>query len=237
MWMLSHQRIGGIAGAILVLWFMTGCVTSKDLDAVRVSLQEELTATRTQMERGDQANQEKIEAVAQDLQSVQTKLEDLSQAQQSGLATIRQEMKSSLSRLQDQVAELSQVRQELEAVRADIALLKPLGMALDAVQERLDAANAVIASLQTETEKHRTLLEGLEGKVQDIHALQEHISQETQQLRDLVQLIEQGVIHRLQIEVNLARDRIHQLQQVLDQFPHTTKDKDAAKVHLPKQPG
>lgn len=86
------------------------CATNKDLQILRT-------------EAG-----QKVSTLSQDLRSVRTESRELSDRQAASMAEVRGDIRTGLDRLQEQVTALENVRQKLENVRADIALLKPLGM-------------------------------------------------------------------------------------------------------------
>ncbi len=152
----------------------------------------------------------------------------------SGCATSK-ELDALRGQVGDQVttirAEVGQARQSVEALRTDVTLLKSLGVALDAVKSRVDVMHTSLQSLQSEAESHRTTLSNLRGDFREFKVAHEGVAKETDRLRTTVGSIEAGMIHQLQVEVNLARERIKQLEQVIEALqktPPPAKDKEGA---------
>ena len=111
------------------------------------------------------------------------------------------------AQLNDQVAaarsDAAQSRQAVEALNADIMLLKSLGGAVDSLKIRFDAAQAT-----------------LQG-----------VTKETDRLRMSVGSLELGLMHQLQMEVTLAQERIKQLEQHIENLQKispTEKGKEGA---------
>lgn len=152
----------------------------------------------------------------------------------SGCATSR-ELEALRSQLGDQItmlrSDVGQARQSVEALRTDVTLLKSLGVALEALKGRVDGMQASLQSLQSEAETHRATLNNLRGDFREFKVAHEGIAKETDRLRTAVGSIEAGMIHQLQVEVNLARERIKQLEQVMETLQKTTppaKEKEGA---------
>lgn len=209
------------AGLVLcTLWLfgLPGCATNKDLQRLRTEVEQDLST------------------VKQDLQGVRTELRGLSARQEEKLAQVRSDVHASLERLREQVTALGKLREDLENVRADVALLKPLGMVLDSVQERLEATHGVIEKLKAEAQTHQAAIAKLEGNIQDVQALQEEIAKETQRVEAVIGEIGEGIIERLRMEMTFAKDRIQQLEQVLNQFP-VGKDRENTKAAISPTPG
>ncbi len=151
-----------------------------------------------------------------------------------GCATSK-ELDALRSQVGDQVAALrsdvGQARQSVDTLRTDVTLLKSLGVALDAVKGRVDGMQASLQSLQSKAESHRTTLSNLRGDFREFKVAHEGVAKETDRLRTTVGSIEAGMIHQLQVEVNLARERIKQLEQVIEALqktPPPAKDKEGA---------
>jgi chromosome segregation ATPase len=152
----------------------------------------------------------------------------------SGCATSR-ELEALRSQLGDQVtalrSDVGQARQSVEALRTDVTFLKSLGVALEAVKGRVDGMQASLQSLQSEAESHRATLSNLRGDFREFKVAHEGVAKETDRLRATVGSIEAGMIHQLQVEVNLARERIKQLEQVIETLqmtPPPAKEKEGA---------
>ncbi len=155
-WPSRHSRMGMLWLAVLLV---SGCATTKDLDALRVQLNDQMTTVRS---------------------------------------------------------EAAQSRQAVDALKTDVTLLKSLGVAVDSLKSRLDIALATLQSLQTESESHRTTLGNLRVDFKEYRAAHEAVARETDRLRMSVGSLEQGMLHQLQMEVTLARERIKQLEQVIE---------------------
>lgn len=127
--------------------------------------------------------------------------------------------------------EVGQTRQSVDALRTDVTLLKSLGVALEAVRGRVDGMQTSLQSLQAEAESHRTTLGNLRVDFREFKVAHEGVAKETDRLRTTVGSIEAGMIHQLQVEVNLARERIKQLEQVIESLqktPPPAKEKEGA---------
>lgn len=116
------------------------------------------------------------------------------------------------TQLNEQVAavrvEATQSRQAVEALKTDILLLKSLGIAVDNLKNRFDAT--------------QTTLQG--------------VTKETDRLRMSVGSLEQGLVHQLQMEVTLARERVKQLEQLIESLKKiglVEKDKDGTSMPKP----
>lgn len=124
------------------------------------------------------------------------------------------------AQLNDQVAavrsDAAQSRQAVDALKTDVLLLKSLGVAVDSLKNRFDAAQTTLQGLQTESDAHRTILGNLRGDFKEFRAAQEGIAKEADRLRMSVGSLEQGMMHQLQMEVTLSRERITQLEQVIE---------------------
>lgn len=129
----------------------------------------------------------------------------------SGCATTK-DLETVQAQLSEQVAtartEAAQSRQAVEAVKSDILLLKSLGIAVDNLKARLDASQGT-----------------LQG-----------VAKETDRLRLSVGSLEQGLLHELHMEMTLARERVKQLEQLLDSMKKSglaEKDKEGATTPKP----
>lgn len=142
----------------------------------------------------------------------------------SGCATTK-ELDTLRAQMNDQVAvvrqDMAQSRQAVEGIKTDVTLLKSLGVAVDTLKGRVDGLQTAHQSLQTEAESHRTTLSNLRGDFKEFKVSHEGVARETDRLRMSVGSIEQGMLHQLQTEVNLARERIKQLEQVIDSLQKT----------------
>jgi len=195
-----------------------GCATKKDLKVVEQHVQERINSARAEFVQQHQSHGERIDHLDNEFLQLQKGFQDFQEEQHSTLVRVQEGMDASIGQLQAKVAELTKVRQELQEVRTDVALLKPLAMALDAIQERLDATTAVIKSLEKEAQEHRSLIVGIEGNVHELTELQTGISSETKQLKTVVGDLSQGVVEGLRIEIETAQNRIQKLQTMLDQI-------------------
>ena len=137
----------------------------------------------------------------------------------AGCATTK-DLNTLRAQLSEEVAavrnEAVQSRQSVEALKTDVTLLKSLGVAVDTMKGRLDGLQATVQALQTEAESHRAALTSLRDDFKDVKVAHEGVARETDRLRMSVGSIEQGMIHQLQTEVTLARERIKQLEQVIE---------------------
>lgn len=70
--------------------------------------------------------------------------------------------------------------------------------------------------LQTESDSHRTTLGNLRVDFKEFRVAHEGVVKETDRLRMSVGSLEQGMMHQLQMEVTLSRERIKQLEQVIE---------------------
>ncbi len=135
------------------------------------------------------------------------------------LQEIRTDTSNQLSAMRTDIA---QVRQGLETTKTDVALLRSLGMAVDAMKGRLDGIQTTVQGLQTEAESHRTAISTIRGDFREFKVAHEAVAKETDRLRGAVGSLEQGMIFQLQVEVNLARDRIKQLEQIIENLQRQT---------------
>lgn len=143
----------------LVLTFVGGCATTKDLDALRAQVSDQVAAVRI---------------------------------------------------------EGAQSRQVVEALKTDVTLLKSLGVVVDTLKGRLDGMQSTVQTLQTEAESHRTTIGNLRVDFKEFKVAHEGVARETDRLRISVGSLEQGMMHQLQMEVTLARERIKQLEQMME---------------------
>lgn len=107
-------------------------------------------------------------------------------------------------------------------MKSDVALLKSLGVAVDTMKGRIDGIQTVLQGLQTEAESHRTAISVIRGDFREFKVAHEAVAKETDRLRGVVGSIEQGMIYQLQVEVNLARERIKQLEQIIESLQKQT---------------
>jgi len=115
------------------------------------------------------------------------------------------------TQLSEQVAavrvEAAQSRQAVETLKMDILLLKSLGIAVDNLKNRFDAT--------------QTTLQG--------------VAKETDRLRTNVGALDQGITHQLQMEMTLARERVKQLEQLIDSVKKSgLVEKDKLETSTPK---
>lgn len=140
----------------------------------------------------------------------------------SGCATTK-DLDTLRAQVNDQVAavrsDAAQSRQAVEALKTDVVLLKSLGIAVDSLKSRLDGVQTTVQWLQTEAESHRTTLGNLRVDFKEFRVAHEGVAKETDRLRMSVVSLEQGMMHQLQMEVTLARERIKQLEQVIESLP------------------
>ena len=137
----------------------------------------------------------------------------------SGCATTK-DLDTLRAQLNDQMtavrSDAAQSRQAVDALKTDVSLLKSLGVAVDSLKSRLDVAQASLQGLQTESDSHRTTLGNLRVDFKEYRVAHEAVAKETDRLRMSVGSLEQGMLHQLQMEVTLARERIKQLEQVIE---------------------
>jgi chromosome segregation ATPase len=143
------------------------------------------------------------------------------------------------AQLNDQVAvvrsDAAQSRQAVDALKTDVMLLKSLGVAVDSLKNRFDAAQATLQGLQTESDSHRTTLGNLRVDFKEFRFAHEGVARETDRLRMSVGSLEQGMMHQLQMEVTLARERIKQLEQVIESLQKSSPaEKSKAGAATPK---
>jgi outer membrane murein-binding lipoprotein Lpp len=116
----------------------------------------------------------------------------------------------------------AQSRQAVEALKVDVTLLKSLGIAVDSLKSQLEGMQATIQALQTDMESHRTTLDDLRIDFKEFKVAHEGVAKETDRLRMSVVSLEQGMMHQLQIEVTLARERIKQLEHMIERLQQAT---------------
>lgn len=137
----------------------------------------------------------------------------------SGCATTK-DLDTLRAQLSDQVTavrnDAAQSRQAVDTLRTDVTLLKSLGVVVDSLKSRLDGVQTTLQGLQAESESHRTILGNLRGDFKEFRVAHEGVAKETDRLRMSVGSLEQGMMHQLQMEVTLARERIKQLEQVIE---------------------
>lgn len=206
-------------GLGVLLFIVTGCASTQDLRKLETQTAHQLKETQQHIEQQRSRHSQDMQVVKQEVQEVRQDLRQLTAQHQTQLWEVQSQVKSGLKRLDQQVDALEKVWRELENVRTDVSLLKPLGIALDKVQERLETAHGVLKALKAETAAQRETVSTLEGNVQDIQALQEYLQSATERLRAVVGEIGEEIVQRLNLEMNYARDRLHQLEQVLDRLP------------------
>ncbi len=149
----------------------------------------------------------------------------------SGCATTK-DLDQLRTQLSDQLttvrAESAKSAQAVDTLRTDVSLLKSLAVAVETVKGRVDGVQTAVQGLQSEAESHRAALGNLRGDFREFKVAHEGIARETDRLRVSVGSLEQGMMHQLQTEVNLARERIKQLEQVIEslQKPSPPKEKE-----------
>jgi septal ring factor EnvC (AmiA/AmiB activator) len=142
--------------------------------------------------------------------SIQWGLAGLALLLTTGCATTK-DLDTLQTQLSEQVAavrvEAAQSRQAVEALKTDILLLKSLGIAVDNLKNRFDAT--------------QTTLQG--------------VAKETDRLRTNVGALDQGLAHQLQMEMTLARERVKQLEQLIDSLKKSGLiEKDKSETAMPK---
>ena len=115
------------------------------------------------------------------------------------------------AQLNDQVAvvqsDAAQSRQAVDALKTDVTLIKSIGVAVDSLKSRFDAAQAALQGVTKETER----------------------------LRMSIGSVEQGMMHQLQMEMMLARERIKQLEQIIESLQKSNPaEKDKEGTATPK---
>jgi outer membrane murein-binding lipoprotein Lpp len=136
----SFSAILPLAAIWLVSMVATGCATSKDVDALRVEMNDQVATIRSDAAQTRQG----VEAVKVDA---------------------------------------AQTRRDVEALKADVVQVKSLGVAINSLKSRLDSVQSTVQGLQMEAGTQRTTL-----------------------------------MHQLQAEVTLARERIRQAEELIDQL-------------------
>ena len=136
----SFSGILSLAVIWLVSMVATGCATSKDVNALRAEVNDQVATIRSDAAQTRQG----VEAVKVDA---------------------------------------AQTRRDVEAVKADLVQVKSLGVAVNSLKSRLDGVQSTVQELRTETGTQRTTL-----------------------------------IQQLQVEVTLARERIKQAEELIDQL-------------------
>lgn len=143
----------------------------------------------------------------------------------SGCATTK-DLDTLRAQVMDQVAavrsDAAQSRQAVELLKTDVVLLKSLGVAVDTLRSRLDAVQMTGQALQTEVETHRAMLNNFRVDFKEFRVAHEGVAKETDRLRMSVGSLEQGMLHQLQTEITLARERIKQLEQVIENLQKTS---------------
>jgi chromosome segregation ATPase len=134
-------------------------------------------------------------------------------ASSKDLDQLRAQVNDQLSVVRNDAA---QSRQAVDALKTDVTLLKSLGVVVDNLKSRLDGVQATVQALQTEAESHRTTLGSLRVDLKEFKVAHEGVAKETDRLRMSVGSLEQGMMHQLQMEVTLARERIKQLEQMIE---------------------
>ena len=220
----------------LLLVQVLGCATSKDLEAVRVEMGDKLSATRKAMEGQIQASHQQLEGMARQVGTMQTRLDRLGTEQTARIEAIRQTVGTSLADLQRQVATLTQLRKDVQDVRADVALLKQIGVALESIKGQLDTTTATVDNLRAEAKTQESAIASLQSELQEFKSVQEAITKETVRLHSVIGTIGQGVTHGLQVELNLARERVAKLEEALKRFQPTELD-GKAETPLPERAG
>lgn len=130
-------------------------------------------------------------------------------------------------------SDAAQSRQAVDALKTDVTLLKSLGVSVDSLKSRLDGMQNTVQALQTEAESHRTILGNLRVDFKEFKVAHEGVAKETDRLRMSVGSLEQGLMHQLQMEVTLARERIKQLEQMIESLQKAMpqeKGKDGSTV-------
>lgn len=122
-------------------------------------------------------------------------------------------------------SDAAQSRQAVDALKTDVTLLKSLGVAVDNLKTRLDGLQSTVQALQTEAESHRTTLGTLRVDLKEFKVAHEGVAKETDRLRMTVGSLEQGMMHQLQMEVTLARERIKQLEQMIESLQKAVPEK------------
>lgn len=73
-----------------------------------------------------------------------------------------------------------------------------------------------LQNFQKESESHRTTIGNLLVDFKEFRVAHEGVAKETARLRMSVGSLEQGMMQQLQREVTLARERIRQLEQTME---------------------
>lgn len=141
-------------------------------------------------------------------------------ATRGDIREVRSDLEGQLSETQKA---LDQLNRELENMKADITLLKSLGVAVENTQEQVKTTQIALKSLETEAGTHQSAIEDLSGQVQNFKSSQEGLKRETARLRALVAIMEKEMIEQLQTEVNLTRQRLRQLEGVIKRIEEIKK--------------
>jgi hypothetical protein len=144
------------------------------------------------------------------------------------------------TQLNDEVAtvrsDTAQSRQDVDALKTDVVLLKSLGVAVDSLKGRLDVAQATLQEMQTESDFQRTILGNLRVDFKEFRVGQEGVAKETDRLRMSVSSLEQGMMHQLQMEVTLYQERIKQPEQVMESLKNSSSAEKSKEVAATPKP-
>jgi outer membrane murein-binding lipoprotein Lpp len=155
----------------------------------------------------------------------------------AGCATSK-ELDQLRSQVNDQIAvvrsDVVQSRQAVDALKTDVTLLKSLGVAVDSLKSRVDGMQNTVQALQTEADSHRTTLGNLRVDLKEFKVAHEGVAKETDRLRMSVGSLEQGMMHQLQMEVTIARERIKQLEQMIESLQKAVPEKGKDGSAVPK---
>jgi chromosome segregation ATPase len=228
---VAVRSMSGFGVGVLVL-LVTGCASTKELHKLETQLEHQLQETHQQIEQQRARHSQDLQVVEQGVQAVRQDLRQLSAQHQVQFSEAQAQVNSGLKRLDQQGDALEKVWRELENVRTDMSRLKPLRRVLDQVQEQLETTDGVINALKTDTAAQKATISKLEGSMLDIQALQKHLQGATDRLRAVVGEIGEGMVQRLKLEMRYARDRLYQLEQVLDHWPVEEKDENSNVFHM-----
>jgi chromosome segregation ATPase len=125
----SFSSVLSLAVISLVSMVATGCATSKDVNALRAEVNNQVATIRSD--------------VAQTRQGVEAVKVDAAQTRRD-VEAVR--------------VDATQTRRDVEAVKADVVQVKALGVAVNSLKSRLDGVQWTVQELQTEAGTQRTTL-------------------------------------------------------------------------------
>ncbi|GJL54045.1 MAG: hypothetical protein NPIRA02_11770 [Nitrospirales bacterium] len=126
-----------------------------------------------------------------------------------------EDVRSSLASLEQQVETFGTLKEGLQEVQTDIALLKPLGLMLEKVEAQLESTHAEVETLIDRMAANKRELGNFDKTLGGIKATQREMGGQIDHLVKTVDFIEKGMVERIHAEVRLAKESIKQLEQTL----------------------